>query len=133
MTVSLHPKCSTVNLTVSQFDLATYACQTVLVPERDEVLRIIRSHPYYQDQETSGRLKIEQECVKFFDQRFTFQVARLMNNAVLSKYYLKLPTKLLRLGGSHETAPSQDLDIGSYNNEKLLALNEKNWGNLVLK
>jgi len=99
--------------------------------ERDDVLTIIRSHPYYQDQNTQERLKIEQECVKFFDRRYTYQVGKLVG-VELRKFPQANWNKVMQLGGTADTLARQGLDVGSYNEKERGKNNKEMWEYLLL-
>jgi len=112
--------------------------QLWLRKQRDVVLRIIRSHPYYCDQHPKGceehpkgRLEIEEECITFFDRRYTFQVLKLTGEEDC-RHYLNRDL-VLRLGGTEATLFMNDLEVGSYNQNELDTMNEEFWKELVIK
>ncbi|KAE9377875.1 hypothetical protein N431DRAFT_479022 [Stipitochalara longipes BDJ] len=113
------------------FDRAAAVARAWLRYERDLLLAVIRSHPYYQDHLNEGKLKIEQECIKLFDRRFNFEVGRIVG-VKLRQYPQNCQNKGLRLGGTLATLVLRGLDVGTYDDVELHKANTETWEALVL-
>jgi len=67
---------------------------------------------------------MNQECIDFFDRRFTFQVIKLMSGQDWSPA-TGAPT--MALGGNEDTAVLRGIVVGSYQDEELKEMDEKFW------
>ncbi|KAN0108233.1 hypothetical protein V8E51_007975 [Hyaloscypha variabilis] len=107
---------------------ACFAVRKYLWSQRRQVPGCIRSHPYYGRYGRQARLRMNQECVDFFDRQFTFQVAKLVSSHRWSPGK-GVPTMSLR--GNEDTASLTGVMVGSYQIDDLKQMDEKVWRALV--
>ena len=111
-----------------QLNDACFAVRKYLWSQRRQVPGCIRSHPYYGRYGRQARLRMNQECVDFFDRQFTFQVAKLVSGHRWSSGK-GVPT--MSLGGNEDTASLTGVMVGSYQIDDLKQMDEKVWRALV--
>jgi hypothetical protein len=112
----------------SQINDACFAVRKYVWSQRRQVLGCICSHRYYGRCGRQARLRMKQECVDFFDRRFTFQVAKLVSGCRWSPGK-GVPT--MSLGGNEDTASLTGVMVGSYQIDDLKQMDEKVWRALV--
>jgi hypothetical protein len=88
-------------------------------------MQCIRSLPYYRRSDLKTRLVISQECVHFFDQRFAYQISKILGEPLNGE------NLVMCLGGTADLAAQKGLKVGSYKQAELDGMNAATWKELT--